>query len=87
MKVSALFRQGDSAPYERVKQERLDPLLQAFVYNRLMLGTDFPLVLEKDEQYKGTVDLVSSWLSEDKNARAAVMGGTAESVFGTWLVE
>lgn len=87
VKVSALFRQGDSAPYERVKQERLDPLLQAFGYNRLMFGTDFPFVLEQNEQYKGTVDLVSSWLSEDKNARAAVMGGTAESVFGTWLVE
>ena len=86
VKVSALFRQGDPAPYERVKQARLDPLLQAFGCNRLMFGSDFPFVLEQKEQYKGTVDLVSKWLSEDKEANAAVMGGTAESVFGAWAI-
>jgi predicted TIM-barrel fold metal-dependent hydrolase len=86
VKVSALFRLGDGAPYERVKEERLDPLLRAFGCNRLMFGTDFPFVLEQNEQYKGTVDLISNWLIQDKDAHAAVMGGTAESVFGTWAI-
>ena len=87
VKVSALFRQGDVAPYERVKLERLDPLLQAFGSDRLLFGTDFPFVLEQNEQYKGTVGLVSSWLAEDEKGRAAVMGGTAERLFGPWGIK
>ena len=60
VKVSALFRQGDVAPYKRVNLECLDPLLQAFGSDRLLFGTDFPVVLEQNQQYKWTVDLVSS---------------------------
>ena len=74
-------------PYERVKLERPDPLLQAFGSDRLLFGTDFPFVLEQNEQYKGTVGLVSSWLAEDEKGRAAVMGGTAERLFGPWGIK
>ena len=87
VKVSALFRQGDVAPYERVKLERLDPLLQAFGSDRLLFGTDFPFVLEQNEQYKGTVGLVSSWLAEDEKGRATVIGGTAARLFGPWGIK
>jgi predicted TIM-barrel fold metal-dependent hydrolase len=84
VKISALFRQGDGHPYERVVKERLQPLLATFGPDRLMFGTDFPFVLEQTGQYGGTVDLVSSWLQGDDKARQAVMGGTAETVFGAW---
>jgi len=84
VKISALFRQGDTFPYARVVEERFKPLLEAFGPERLMMGTDFPFVLEQKEQYGGTVDLVSSWLGEDNKARTSVMGGTAEKVFGSW---
>jgi predicted TIM-barrel fold metal-dependent hydrolase len=84
VKISALFRQGDVYPYERVVKERLQPLLAAFGPDRLMFGTDFPFVLAQTGHYGGTVDLVSSWLQGDDKARQAVMGGTAEAVFGAW---
>lgn len=91
VKISALFRLGDedSDPsYERVKTERLDPLLKAYGADRLMFGTDFPFVTQETIGYKGAVDIVSSWLSElgddDESQKNAVMGGTAERLFGTW---
>lgn len=84
VKISALFRQGDTFPYALVLKERLKVLLEAFGPERLMFGTDFPFVLEQKEQYGGTIDLVTSWFGEDENARASVMGGTAENVFGAW---
>jgi predicted TIM-barrel fold metal-dependent hydrolase len=84
VKISALFRLQDQSPYERVREERFEPLLEAFGADRLMFGTDFPFVLEQEpERYSGTVQLVSSWI-HDESSRAAVMGGTAERVFGPW---
>lgn len=87
IKISALFRQGDpGAPkYEKVRSERFEPLLEAYGADRLMFGTDFPFVTQEEIGYKGAVDTVSSWMSarslDEKNA---VMGGTAERLFGVW---
>jgi predicted TIM-barrel fold metal-dependent hydrolase len=84
VKISALFRLSDVSPFERVRKERFQPLLEAFGADRLMFGTDFPYVLEQDpERYDGMVKLVSSWMNNE-STRAAVMGGTAEKVFGRW---
>ncbi|CAJ1940444.1 unnamed protein product [Cylindrotheca closterium] len=83
VKISALFRLGDSAPYEKVRKERFEPLLQAFGPNRLMFGTDFPFVLQQEPSYAGMVKLVSSWIPSD-DAQSAVMGKTAERLFGAW---
>jgi predicted TIM-barrel fold metal-dependent hydrolase len=84
VKISALFRLNDKSPYERVRKERFEPLLLSFGADRLMFGTDFPFVLvQEPERYGGMVKLVSSWLENDSE-RAAVMGGTAERLFGPW---
>lgn len=83
VKISALFRLKDASPYNRVKQERFLPLLETFGADRLMFGTDFPFVLEQTESYKDMVFLVSSWIENPKD-RQAIMGGTAERVFGPW---
>jgi predicted TIM-barrel fold metal-dependent hydrolase len=84
VKISALFRLADVSPYERVKKERFEPLLQAFGKERLMFGTDFPFVLEQEpERYAGMIQLVSSWMANEATLEA-VMGGTAERVFGPW---
>jgi predicted TIM-barrel fold metal-dependent hydrolase len=82
VKISALFRLNDPFPYERVQKERFQPLVEAFGADRLMYGSDFPFVLEQTQGY-ATVDLVSSWVSDEKDRRA-IMGGTAEKVFGLW---
>lgn len=83
IKISALFRLKDETPsYTKVKSERLEPLLKSFGADRLMFGTDFPFVLEQPESYKGMVQLTSSWL--DDTEKDAVMGGTAEKLFGPW---
>jgi predicted TIM-barrel fold metal-dependent hydrolase len=82
VKISALFRLGDAPPYTRVNTERFQPLLKAFGADRLMFGSDFPFVLEQPEAYS-TVRLVESWIENDQD-RAAIMGGTAERVFGPW---
>lgn len=84
VKISALFRLNDAFPYDRVRKERFEPLLAAFGADRLMYGSDFPFVLEEPPAY-GTVDTVSSWIEDDKDRRA-VMGGTAETLFGAWGV-
>ena len=84
VKISALFRLKDSSPYIKVKTGRFEPLLKAFGADRLMFGTDFPFVLEQEpERYDGMVGLVSSWM-DDETTRSAVMGGTAEKLFGPW---
>ena len=85
IKISALFRQGDNDgyPYEQLRAKRFQPLLKAFGADRLMFGSDFPFVLEQEEGYGRTVDLIESWCDgvEDKKA---LMSGTAERLFGVW---
>ena len=86
VKISAMFRNKgdvDSYPYEKIKNRRFVPLLEAFGAERLMMGTDFPYVLETQESYKGAVELVRSWMPEGSD-RDAVMGGTAQRLFGSW---
>jgi predicted TIM-barrel fold metal-dependent hydrolase len=86
VKISALFRNTgdvDSYPYDKLKTGRFDPLMEKFRADRLMLGTDFPFVTETEGGYKGAVETVKSWV-DDEIARNAVMGGTAEKVFGKW---
>lgn len=89
VKISALFRLDDVSPYNRVRSERFEPLLKAFGPDRLMFGTDFPFVLEQEpERYGGMVNLVSSWMDgADDAAKAAVMGKTAETLFGSWGID
>ena len=85
VKISALFRMSaDGYPYERVRTERFLPLLETFTADRLMFGTDFPFVTQEEIGYKGAVDVVASWMSGDDDDRNAVMGGTAERLFGPW---
>ncbi|KAL7460768.1 hypothetical protein ACHAXS_001212 [Conticribra weissflogii] len=86
VKISALFRNTgdeDQFPYEKVRKLRFEPLLERFGAKRLMMGTDFPYVLETEGAYEGAVNTVKSWLEEGEE-RDAVMGGTAELAFGTW---
>ena len=87
VKVSALFRNTggvDEFPYNGVKRRRFDPLLEKFGAKRLMMGTDFPFVLETEGGYVGAVDIVKSWLPEGED-RDFVLGGTSEAVFGKWF--
>ena len=89
VKISAIFRianltkQDGSNPYDELRKERFDPLVNAFGYDRLMMGTDFPFVELEELGYKGAVDTVSSWCKDD-NSKAWVLGWTAEKVFGPW---
>ena len=83
VKISALFRLGDDAPYTRVKAERFVPLLEAFGPDRLMFGSDFPFVLQQIPGYVGTKKLVESWI-DDETIRERIMGGTAQRLFGAW---
>lgn len=87
VKISALFRLGDQgAPtYEKVRTERFEPMLEAYGADRLMFGTDFPFVTQEEIGYKGAVETVLSWMSErTEDEKNAVMGGTAERLFGAW---
>lgn len=100
VKISALFRLGDQYPYERVRKERFQPLLETFGAERLMFGSDFPYVMQEEGGYKGAVDIVNSWLSNSDDGggggggssniliseeeRIAIMGGNAERLFGVW---
>lgn len=88
IKLSALFRNaGDDSkfPYDEIKTERFVPLLRRYGADRLMMGTDFPFVLETEGGYRGAVETVGSWLEEGSAERDAIMGGTAERVFGKWV--
>jgi len=85
VKVSALFRNtgpDDSFPYDRIKTQRFEPLLKSFGPGRLMVGSDFPYVLETKGGYDGAINTIKSWLSEDD--AEAVLFGTAERLFGKW---
>lgn len=86
VKVSALFRNTgdvDSFPYDKVKSKRFDPLMEAFRAERLMVGSDFPFVVETENGYAGAINTVKSWVPEGDD-RDALMGGTAERCFGSW---
>jgi len=88
VKISALFRLSDTIPYEKVRMERFEPLLQAFGADRLMFGTDFPYVTQEELGYKGAVETVVSWLSDKSDEqKCAIMGGTAERYFGAWVLK
>ncbi|OEU23350.1 amidohydrolase 2 [Fragilariopsis cylindrus CCMP1102] len=88
IKISALFRLGDrdGYPYTRLQKERFEPLLEVFGSDRLMFGSDFPFVLEQQESYSGTIDLISNvWLQDyPETVKTSIMGGTAERLFGKW---
>ena len=61
VKISALFRNigdNDSFPYNKVKSMRFVPLLDAYGADRLMMGSDFPFVLETEGSYKGAIETV-----------------------------
>ncbi len=88
VKISAMFRvagQHGSYPFDNVKKQRFDKLLEVYGPNRLMFGTDFPFITEQKDGYKGGVDVVRSWVEDkDESVRDAIMGGTAERLFGAW---
>lgn len=86
VKVSALFRNTggvDSYPYDKIKHKRFTRLMKEFGAKRLMMGTDFPYVLETEGSYKGAVETVRSWVPEGDDSDA-VMGGNAQRIFGSW---
>jgi predicted TIM-barrel fold metal-dependent hydrolase len=85
VKISALFRLHDTYPYDAVKTQRFQPLLQAFGADRLLYGSDFPYVLEQPTGYEQVPKLIAEWCTNDHD-RHAILGGTAESLFGTWGV-
>jgi len=88
VKISAMFRvagTNGSYPFDNVKKQRFDKLLEVYGPNRLMFGTDFPFITEQKDGYKGGVDVVRSWVEDkDENVKDAIMGGTAERLFGAW---
>ncbi|KAL7438319.1 hypothetical protein ACHAXM_006302 [Skeletonema potamos] len=87
VKVSALFRikgEIDRYPYDKIKALRFEPLLENFGPDRLMIGSDFPYVLETEGGYSGALHTIKSWLKDDD--AEAVMFRTAESLFGRWGV-
>ncbi|KAL7428601.1 hypothetical protein ACHAXH_001720 [Discostella pseudostelligera] len=86
VKISAMFRNTgdvDAYPYEMIKDKRFLPLMKAYGAERLMMGSDFPYVLETGGSYKGAIETVQSWMPPGSD-RDAVMGGTAERLFGRW---
>ena len=86
VKISAMFRNTggvDSFPYNKIKDNRVLPLLKEFGAKRLMMGSDFPYVLETEGSYGGNVETIRSWIPEGDD-RDAVMGGNAERLFGSW---
>lgn len=88
VKTSAIFRLGEKESsdnnFDRVRRERFLPLLEAFGSERLMFGSDFPFCLEElSGGYEMAQRTVSSWI-ENENDRRAIMGGTAQKVFGRW---
>ena len=89
VKISGLFRVAgpgnDPYPHEGIRKRRFLPLLKAFGADRLMMGTDFPFVLEENGGYDGTVRVIDSWLADATDEECvAIMGGTAERLFGPW---
>mmetsp|Transcript_5994 Transcript_5994/g.6686 ORF Transcript_5994/g.6686 Transcript_5994/m.6686 type:complete len:377 (+) Transcript_5994:66-1196(+) len=87
IKISALFRIAndvDKYPFDKVKKERFDVLLNTFGKDRLMFGTDFPFVALEEGGYQGAINTVKSWTNEDIDVQNAIMYGTAERLFGVW---
>jgi predicted TIM-barrel fold metal-dependent hydrolase len=85
IKIAALFRLGDTYPYEAVKVQRFIPLLREFGPQRLIFGTDFPYCLEAEGEYCGAVDTVLQWTSEyGSDAQRLIMGENSERLFGKW---
>jgi predicted TIM-barrel fold metal-dependent hydrolase len=85
VKISALFRNTgdvDKFPYDRIREERFKPLLKNFGPGRLMVGSDFPFVLETEGGYSGAINTVKSWLKDDE--AELVLFGTSERLFGRW---
>lgn len=85
VKISALFRvKGDheGLPYEEVRKQRFEPLLQRYGSERLLFGTDFPYV-SLECGYENAVNIVISWIVHE-NDRNMIMSGTAERLFGVW---
>ena len=87
IKTSAPFRLNDNAgwPFDRVRTERFEPLLQAVGAPRLLFGSDFPYVLDHTgpQDYGRIVALLSSWI-DDEEDRRAILGGNAQRLFGAW---
>jgi predicted TIM-barrel fold metal-dependent hydrolase len=83
VKISALFRLGDTFPYETVRQKRFLPLLEAFTSDRLLFGSDFPFCLEQPPKYE-VHQLVASWCESSDRDRRNILAGTAERLFGPW---
>lgn len=86
VKISALFRitGGDTFPFDRVKKERFLPLVEKYTVDRLLFGSDFPFVLVEEGGYKETLEVIQSWVGNEKD-RAALLSGTAERLFGPWV--
>lgn len=85
VKISALFRvkgEDESYPYEAVRKQRFEQLLQTFGAARLLMGTDFPYV-QSECGYKNSIETIKSWVSEEDDL-TLIMGGTAERLFGVW---
>jgi len=86
VKVSAPFRLNDSSPdFDQVQKRRFQPLLSAFGSERLLVGSDFPFVLQQSQAY-GMLNTISTWIATDQDKKA-IMGGTAEKLFGPWGVD
>ena len=86
VKISALFRldDEDTETYRGVYNERFRPLLTAYGPDRLLYGSDFPFCLEQPAGYT-MHKIVAEWCRKhDKNTEAAIMGGTAERLWGPW---
>jgi len=85
IKIAALFRIGDTYPYEAVKVQRFLPLLKEFGPQRLIFGTDFPYCLEVEGEYCGAIDIVFQWTSEyGADVQRLIMGENSERLFGKW---
>jgi predicted TIM-barrel fold metal-dependent hydrolase len=84
VKISALFRLNVPSPYDRVRRERFEPLLEAFGPDRLVYGSDFPYALEQPESYGGMLKLVQTWVGKKESISNALFHGTAERIFGPW---
>lgn len=87
IKISALFRntgEDDSFPYDGIKTNRFEPLMESFGPDRLLLGSDFPYVLETEGGYAGAISTVRKWCNDNDADADLVLGGTAERLFGKW---
>lgn len=85
IKIAALFRLGDTYPYEAVKVQRFEPLLREFGPQRLIFGTDFPYCLEAEGEYSSAVNIILQWTSEyGDDVQRLIMAENSERLFGQW---